>query len=740
MIALVAIDNRILGRFPGAWPPLSWQLVRVLTASLCLLPALFAVGLLISLTLKAYIDRAHRLYCFDLLGGGAGCLLALPLMNLVGGDHGVFLIGALAAAGALLLARATGRRRLALASAAAMLLLCAGPWINRDYAVVDIRSHTTTTANTSWVENDVELHRDWSSLSRISIHPVKEARHWLYVRIDSSCQTSIPSVSEDALEKFKLLQDFHRLPYVLDRHRRYLEIGAGGGAGMVIAHVNGAEEITGVEINPRITAASLDGFQGYGIADLLARHGHALVNAEGRSFVAASDQLYDTITITFIQTGVADASSGFALTEANLFTVEAFEEYLRHLDTDGLFYVYRHGGTEMLRLISVARAALARFGITDPRNHLYSVRDDTNNAVLLVSTAPFTADEVGRLDAACDELDLGVLYTPSDRLSNRAPNPFLDEVQAMRDAGGLDLSAIARVYKKHLNDSSLVPLEHLYITHEDPEAFVASYPVDIRATTDDRPYFFFSSLHRLEDLPLYFQRGGVELLGAIVMLLFWMLVGFTVLVFLLIFLPLLLRRGGAATRRGRVPLMLYFSGLGLAYVACEISFIQRFVLFLGHPVHATSVVLLGFLVSSGLGSLASQRMFGWKLFGFGPAVTGVCGLLLVYNILLPRVFHSDLIGLPVPLKILISLALLFPLAFLMGTLFPQGLRVTEKLDPDAVPWAWGCNSATSVLGTIIALILAMHLGFSAVALATAAVYALCFPAITLARRHATTPA
>jgi len=81
-----------------------------------------------------------------------------------------------------------------------------------------------------------------------------------------------------------------------------------------------------------------------------------------------------------------------------------------------------------------------------------------------------------------------------------------------------------------------------------------------------------------------------------VILLFWMAAAFAVLVSLLIVLPLVARRENSARGGRGLAVIAYFSGLGLGYIAVQISFIQRFVLFLGHPVYALSVVLLSFLL------------------------------------------------------------------------------------------------------------------------------------------------
>ena len=81
------------------------------------------------------------------------------------------------------------------------------------------------------------------------------------------------------------------------------------------------------------------------------------------------------------------------------------------------------------------------------------------------------------------------------------------------------------------------------------------------------------------------------------------------LVLILLPLALLRWRAGPAPPAGYSWRVAgYFLALGLAFLFLEIAFIQKFILFLGHPVYAVSVVLSGFLVFSGLGSRFSGRL------------------------------------------------------------------------------------------------------------------------------------
>jgi hypothetical protein len=74
-------------------------------------------------------------------------------------------------------------------------------------------------------------------------------------------------------------------------------------------------------------------------------------------------------------------------------------------------------------------------------------------------------------------------------------------------------------------------------------------------------------------------------------------------------------------------------------------------------------------------------------------------------------------------RVAATLALIAPLAFLMGMPFPIGLSRLADEAPAFIPWAWGINGCASVLSALLAALLAVHLGFSVVLLLAAALYA-----------------
>jgi MFS family permease len=199
----------------------------------------------------------------------------------------------------------------------------------------------------------------------------------------------------------------------------------------------------------------------------------------------------------------------------------------------------------------------------------------------------------------------------------------------------------------------------------------------------------------------------------------------------LIVLPLRMRRRPTASpwHRGRVG--CYFAGLGLAFLFIEIAFIQRFLLFLSHPLYAIAVVLCAFLVFAGLGSGYASRVTARLEETAQPhtgraialAVAGIVSISLLYLLSLGSIFQWGL-ALPGLAKVALTLVLIAPLAFCMGMPFPLGLAQVAKQAPNLIPWAWGLNGCASVLSAILATILAIHFGFTAVVGLALALYGL----------------
>jgi hypothetical protein len=250
-------------------------------------------------------------------------------------------------------------------------------------------------------------------------------------------------------------------------------------------------------------------------------------------------------------------------------------------------------------------------------------------------------------------------------------------------------------------------------------AFVEQYPYDIAPVHDDAPFFFFTfKTRRLFDEILHPTGQGIDWkvnLGVAVLFMLLAISFIAVLGFLI--LPLALH---APARSARILPLIYFVAIGLGYILVEISFIQRFVLFLGHPTYALTVVIFLLLLSSGAGSLAARKWIQ-ALSLIRVPLAAIVLVLVAYWAVLPWVLNA-LIGMAFPLKLLLSAATLVPLGFAMGMPFPTALRALEGSNDAAIEWAWAMNAGASVLGSVLAMVIAIHFGLNITLVTGAACY------------------
>jgi len=199
------------------------------------------------------------------------------------------------------------------------------------------------------------------------------------------------------------------------------------------------------------------------------------------------------------------------------------------------------------------------------------------------------------------------------------------------------------------------------------------------------------------------------------------------------------QRPATISSRGSPPpsALLYFIAIGLGFILAEIAFIQRFVLFLGHPTYALTVVIFLMLLASGAGSLFSRKWLSRTSQVWVPLLLTIV-LLSLYVFALPPLLRN-LVGLAFELKLLVCAAVLIPLGLAMGMPFPTGLRALADRHQAGVPsapdfgamgwkdnntieWAWALNAASSVLGSVMAMLIAIQWGLGATLACGAAAY------------------
>jgi len=635
--------------------------------------------LLFSVVFARETWRVSRLYGADLCGGALACLAVVPLLNWMGGPNTILAAAAVMAASAMVWAGKSYARRVAAGTFFLIVVLIAANHSNRWIDVIYAKGMFRDPA---WVE-----FARWNALSRVEVDRQGQSKA---IVIDADASTYIMNCDlahwHDSEWERDLMSAPPALANVLRPRGEFAIIGPGGGVDVLRAVANGSPSVTGIEINPIIANTIMRGRYADYALHLYERPEVHIHVTDGRSYLRSSTQTFDVVQMTLVDTWASTAAGAFALSENNLYTVQAFREYFQHLKPGGMIAITRwefRQPREALRVVAVAMEALHGLSVANPeRNFIVAAQGPLNEdgipVVVLAKKTEFTADEESAVRDHFAKYDsLSPLYLPSDAGTQAAHNPFAD-----------------------------------LIASNDPYQFARNYAYNVAPVDDNAPFFFFT-LKAGQILQEGRQRGidWKVNLGVLVLLLVLIISLLAVVGFLI--LPLALQGG----RQSPLPL-LYFVAVGLGYILVEIAFIQRFVLFLGHPTYALTVVIFLLMLSSGAGSLMSRRWLPRTQMAWMPLIL-VSAALLADVFFLPRILMAW-VGLAFEYRLLISAMLLAPLGFVMGMPFPTGLRALamhansgqDGSDGNAVEWAWAMNAAASVLGSVLAMVIAIQFGLN----------------------------
>ncbi len=672
------------------------------------LPFFFS-GAVVSIAVAEGIQRVDRVYFFDLLGAAGGCLVLVPFLNYLGGPNTVIAVSVLLAVSAAIWYNLAGTLRGRAGAVTLALAFVALMAFNGKSHLIDIRyAKGHRIGRESFVR--------WNPISRIGL--VNQKSSDPEIVIDADASTGIPTFDLEHLtekERANLLHEGPGFPYMLRPGAKTLVIGPGGGWDVARALTGGSKDVTAVEINPIIAHTIMQ----QRFPDLSHRlyfrpEVHLFVE-DGRSFVRSSQDKYQVLQATLVDTWASTAAGAFALSENNLYTTDAFRDYLNHLTDDGLMVFTRWGfqpPRESLRLLSLAIAALAEVGETDAWRHVVVLRDHAQNIdafgaldTVLIFRKPLSGADVAAVKSALSQTKLQALYLPGDAPSN--------------EFGELLRSA-------------------------DPKIFWRNYRYNVTPVDDDRPFFFYTVQPR--DIFNFLKQGGLSAdykINRALPLLFEVVgISMLAIVVVLAFPPLLLGERLPA-QKGVRGFLLYFACIGAGYILIQVALIQKFVLFLGHPTYALTVIVFSMLISSGLGSYWSRRLTG-EASDTGRLSAVLVGVAVAVSALayLAAPVSEFGVGWALPLKILVTVCMIAPAGFLMGIPFPTGLTRLQKNFPQAVRWAWALNAAASVLGSAAAICLAIYIGLRATILTGALLYIAALSVILLYKASVTvsTPA
>jgi spermidine synthase len=491
------------------------------------------------------------------------------------------------------------------------------------------------------------------------------------------------------------------LPYIMAERKEVLVLRSGTGVDVSHAFSRGTKKIVAVEPNTAILSLLKKELSNDN--DSLFYHPSLVIhNMEPRTFLLTDTSHYDLICIPM--TGSFGGSAGLnALQEQYILTKEAIKGMWQKLNTRGVIsinswmdYPVRYP----LKILATMVEVIEDMGIQHPEDHIAAIRS-WGTISFVMTKSPLQEKEIQNIRDFCEEM----WFDPAVLRGLRAEERL--QYNQFQDSSFFDYVDI--IFSSLKND------------------FYSGYDFNIQPATDNKPYFSqfikWKSFHRLGDI---FGNRSLPFFELGYLLVMITLVQISLVSFVLIILPLF-KIGWKG--KNKFPTFLYFGGIALGYMFVEIVFIQRFILYFGQPVYSASAIITSLLIFSGIGSYTSAY-FQQRKRRMRVAFIGIILTLFAYSFILTPLLQQT-VDANLTLKLLVIFFLTAPLAFLMGIPFPSGIFQLSKTNSLQIPWAWGLNGCISVISTALATIVAVELGFSWVMLLAALAY--CLPLLVSKR-------
>ena len=692
----------------------SWSILLVAMA----VPYFFS-GVVVSLALTRSPFPSGQVYGVDLMGAALGCMGVIVILNIMDGPTAVIVSGVVCGLSAVAFTSS--------ASSEDQEKLKSSPWWRRPTTVTIalavfaiLNSVAPVGVRPILVKDHLEFsgirsYEKWNSYSRVVAErpelrlpdlwgpspklPPEMRAMQVQLNIDGAAGTVMSHFDGTPASISFLQYDLVGLAYRLPDIRKSAVVGVGGGRDLLTAHYFGVPDITGVELNPIFVNLLTKEPYYRNFSNITLLPNLRLHVDDARSWFDSTHEKFDLVQMSMIDTWAATGAGAFSLSENGLYTFEGWRTFLHSINDNGFFTVsrwYSPGDVdESGRMIGLATAVLLDSGTKDVRKQMF-VASAGDIATLVLSKKPFTSEQLRILHGTVRDFGFNVLLAPDLPIQSPLLRAIVDSPNR---------AALNRV------------LEGNYL--------------DLSVPTDNRP-FFFNQL-RFGNIPnaaLRMFHGTLRVgviqgnLIASAVLVLILLISI-IAVILTVILPL---RGAA--RESSLGLVtvgsLYFSLIGMGFMLAEIALLQRFSVYLGHPIYSLSVCLFSLILASGLGSMTSDLMklnARSKLLVWG----GIVVVYLAWMVwALPTLLESTT-GQERLVRIGISLAVIMPLGFLLGFAFPTGLRLVERVDRQPTPWFWGINGATSVLASVLAVMLSMAFGINVTMLLSGACYLLLIP-------------
>ena len=709
-----------------------YQLLYLVIYYLAIAIPFFFAGICISLAISKLPEKVNKIYFCDLSGAAVGCISFLVLANYISLSHLLIIPPLFSFLASFLFSLKLKDKRsiIYVVGMFVFIILFSEAESFYSFPINPYKSLFTLLR----YPNSQIIDRQENSFARLEVVESEGVKYAPGLSLNFSGEipeqlglvtngdglSAITKVEgENDLEGLKKIEFSDYISSTLGFHligdkRKVLIIGPGGGLDILGGIYNEAEEIWGIEMNPDVKILLQNNYADYS-GNIYNREGIKILTGEGRSVLKGLDQKFDLIQISLI--GSSNTASGgfYSISENYLYTVEAFMDFWQHLSDGGKLSITRwlkFPPREIVRLCSISLEALSRMEIERPENHLAIIRS-WGTSTLILSKKEIGEEEIRAIKDFCDRRNFDVIYFPGIKEEEANTNHILEQSYYYQE-----IDQLVNSFKG-----------------DELKDFYDSYFFNVSAVTDNQPYFFYTL--KWENIPKIVKSTAnwqplIEWGNLIIFATFIQGIIFSII---FIFLPLILKRFPVTKRKVKIPFLLYFASLGLGYMLLEISFIQKFILYLTNPSYSTSIIIFSFLFFSGLGSFYSRRIDRNYVNALKIIIFTLCSILILYQFILPYIFNATL-EYSLLVRIFITLGLIFPLGFLMGMPFPLGIRLVNSIEQGKglIPWLWATNNFCSIIASVSAVIIALFFGFKVVALLATLVYLFGFLSLNYSRK------
>ncbi len=644
----------------------------------------FFAGIVYAEFFSIYASAGFKIYASDLIGAALGSILALYIFDLFNAANAVLFLALVLFISSVHYFDIERRRQTLLYFSFFFLIIVLTVFGKRDLlGAIPIGHFPEKDIYYTYDDPNIKpqiIDSRWSIDGRTDLVEYNNRNFVKDLFIDGAAGTQMYRFNgniahHDTLLNYLLLSHTTAIPFLFlnqEEKKNMLDIGPGGGKEILMGIFGGVKNITGVEIN-RDFVDIVKEYGNYNGGIYTSFPNVKIEVAEGRHFVKSTRQHYNIIVLVLPSTKQLQNIDGLASNENFLLTEEAIRDYLNILTPNGELIFTVHNRWELIRLIITTLYSFKENGIDNSSaiNHFLILGRDYGPTIVIKKSA-FTLSEIKAMVKVAKSLPVDlphVTYFPylNNPVNNEVENVLLNDLRDGR--------------------SSL-------------KEIIAKNSSDISPVNDDSPYFYKVD----KGVPDDFKN---------------LLIVVIIIAILSVIIPFIKIKSKSKKnkkdndkKKVLLPLLIFIC-IGIGFMILEISLFQKFILYLGSPTIALSILLGSLLVGMGVGSFSGGKIHSHDAV---KRLKSILSLIVIAGVILFVIYPVILNGLlsyGLVIRAIVCFVLLLPLGFLLGIPFPTGIQILKQNNlAGYIPWMYGVNGIFSVLGSISAVILSMIFGFT----------------------------